>query len=57
MNEDQLVDLKAKVESLAKLLEELQPGLFTWECAVSDRWADIVEWDGGSALDTYLKWR
>lgn len=43
-------ELKRRVDLLKKLLDDPQPGLFTWNMAVADEWKAIAHlWNGDKA--------
>jgi hypothetical protein len=44
MTEDKLYDLRMRVERLARLLDQWEPGIFLWNGAVNDAWWDVVQW-------------
>lgn len=55
MNEDQLHDLHDRTTELLDLLDEWEPGLFTWNSAVNDAWWKIVQWAPKAALRRLLQ--
>lgn len=44
MTENELHDLRNRAANLVRLLDEWEPGLFTWSGAVSDAWFNVVQW-------------
>ncbi len=44
MTDDQLHDLRDRASRLVKLLDEWEPGIFTWCDAVNQEWWNVVQW-------------
>lgn len=44
MEESQLNDLKDRAKRLVRLLDEWEPGLFSWQGAANQSWFDVVMW-------------